>query len=182
MVVRAPSADSDSWATEGTLKSELTPRVVLRLDQEDRLMISTGFTSLDRAIGGLSAGKDYLVYGPVGSGKTAFGLNFLYAGLKAGEVVALITRRSPRMIFDHGRAFGWDLESFVSDSQLILVEYTPKILQNTLAVGDEVHIVSELRHTFDGTEVQRMVFDPFTPMLEGASAVNVAFRCRALLD
>src|SRR5262245_7183086 len=145
-------------------------------------MISTGFTSLDRAIGGLSGGKDYLVYGPVGSAKTAFGMNFLHAGLRANEVVALVTRRSPRMVFDHSRSFGWDLETFARDSQFILLEYTPHILQNSSRSGDERRIISELHHAFDGAEVKRIVFDPFSPMLEGTSHTNVAFRCRALLD
>ena len=145
-------------------------------------MISTGFTSLDRAIGGLSGGKDYLVHGPVGSAKTAFGMNFLHAGLRAGEVVALVTRRSPRMVFDHGRSFGWDLETFARDSQFILLEYTPQILQNTSRAGDERRIVAELQQNLEGLDVRRIVFDPFSPMLEGTAQTNVAFRCRALLD
>ncbi len=145
-------------------------------------MLSTGFRSLDAAIGGLTDRKDYLVYGPVGSGKTAFALNFLHAGLAAGEVVALITRRSPRMVFDHGRTFGWDFESFVADSRLVLLEYTPKVLQNTAGVGGENHMISELHRLLNGTDVQRVVFDPFTPMLEGSVSTNVAFRCRALLE
>src|SRR5262249_57810269 len=107
-------------------------------------MISTGFTSLDRAIGGLSGGKDYLVYGPVGSAKTAFGMNFLHAGLRAGEVVALVTRRSPRMVFDHGRTFGWDLETFARNSQLILLEYTPKILQSGSTTAADNRITAEM--------------------------------------
>jgi DNA-binding response OmpR family regulator/KaiC/GvpD/RAD55 family RecA-like ATPase len=145
-------------------------------------MISTGFTSLDRAIGGLSGGKDYLVHGAVGSAKTAFGMNFLHAGLRAGEVVALITRRSPRMVFDHGRSFGWDLETFARDSQFVLLEYTPQILQNTSRAGDERRIIAELQQNLEGMDVRRMVFDPFGPMLEGTSPTNVAFRCRGLLD
>lgn len=145
-------------------------------------MISTGFTSLDAAIGGLTEKKDYLLYGPLGSGKTAFALNYLYAGLRAGEVVALITRRSPRMVFDHGRTFGWDLELLASKSQLILLEYTPKILHNTAGLGDESQIMAELDRLLRGNNVRRIVFDPFTPMLEGTVTTNVAFRCRALLE
>jgi KaiC/GvpD/RAD55 family RecA-like ATPase len=145
-------------------------------------MISTGFRSLDAAIGGLTDRKDYLAYGPVGSGKTAFALNFLHAGLAAGEVVALVTRRSPRMVFDHGRTFGWDFESFVADSRLVLLEYTPKVLQNMTGTGDENHMISEFHRLMSGTDVRRIVFDPFTPMLEGTVSTNVAFRCRALLE
>ena len=145
-------------------------------------MISTGFSSLDRAIGGLSSGKDYLVYGPVGSAKTAFGMNFLHAGLRADEVVALVTRRSPRMVFDHGRTFGWDLETFARDSQFILLEYTPKILETVNTSGDEHRITAELLQMFEGADVRRIVFDPFSPMLEGTIRANVAFRCRALLE
>src|SRR5262245_34497651 len=145
-------------------------------------MISTGFTSLDAAIGGLTERKDYLLYGPLGSGKTAFALNFLHAGLKAGEVVALVTRRSPRMVFDQARSFGWDLETYAADSQLILLEYTAKILQNTAGLGDETQVMAELDRILAGNNVRRLVFDPFTPMLEGTITTNVGFRCRALLE
>jgi KaiC/GvpD/RAD55 family RecA-like ATPase/DNA-binding response OmpR family regulator len=145
-------------------------------------MISTGFTSLDGAIGGLAENKNYLIYGPVGSGKSGFALNFLRAGLTAGEVVALVTRRSPRMVLDHSRTFGWDFESFVSESRLILLEYPPKILQNTAGLGDENQIVSELHRILEGSGVQRIVFDPLSPILEGTINTNVVFRCRSLLD
>lgn len=145
-------------------------------------MISTGFTSLDGAIGGLAEKKNYLIYGPVGSGKSGFALNFLHAGLTAGEVVGLVTRRSPRMVLEHSRTFGWDFESFVAESRLILLEYTPKILQNTAGLGDENQIVSELHRILEGSDVQRIVFDPLSPMLEGTINTNVVFRCRSLLD
>lgn len=145
-------------------------------------MISTGFTSLDGAIGGLVDKKDYLIYGPVGSGKSGFALNFLHAGLAAGEVVALITRRSPRVVLDHGRTFGWDFESYVAESRLILLEYSPRILQDTAGLGDENQIVSELRRIIEGSDVQRIVFDPLGPMLEGTINTNIVFRCRSVLD
>jgi KaiC/GvpD/RAD55 family RecA-like ATPase len=145
-------------------------------------MISTGFTSLDGAIGGLAEKKDYLIYGPVGSGKSGFAMNFLHAGLVAGEIGVLVTRRSARMVLDHARTFGWDFESFLLDSRMILFEYMPKILQKTAGLGDENHIVAELYRLLEGTAAKRVVFDPLTPILEGTINTNVVFRCRSLLD
>src|SRR5438046_1673662 len=117
---------------------------VLKLALEEGPMISTGFTSLDGTIGGLAEKKDYLIYGPIGSGKSAFAMNFLHAGLVAGEIGVLVTRRSARMVLDHARTFGWDFEAFLSDSRMILFEYMPRILQKTAGLGDENQIVAEL--------------------------------------
>jgi len=85
------------------------------------------------------------------------------------------------MVLDHCRSFGWDFESFVAQSQLILLEYTPNILQNTAGPEDENQVVSELNRILEGTDVQRVVFDPLSPILAG-TIDDVVFRCRELLD
>ncbi len=48
--------------------------------------ISTGIDELDLLVeGGFRAGRSYLIVGEPGTGKTIFGLQFLYKGLLNGE-------------------------------------------------------------------------------------------------
>src|SRR5690606_14300013 len=54
--------------------------------------IHTGIAGLDKLVdGGLPQGRLYLVQGESGAGKTTLGLQFLLAGVQAGEAVLYIT-------------------------------------------------------------------------------------------
>ena len=108
--------------------------------------ILTGFSSLDALTGGLHAHKNYIVYGDLGVGKTAFALQFLYRGLLGGERVALVTRRSAQAVFDHGQAFGLDLESFVHSNALIIFEYLPQVVESATRMRDESQVFREFKH------------------------------------
>src|SRR5689334_12756968 len=85
--------------------------------------LTTGFDGFDTATGGLQAGKDYLVYGAVGTGKSGFALSFLHAGLRRGEGAAIVTRRAPETVIDQARVLGWNLEEYLQNGQLAILEY-----------------------------------------------------------
>src|SRR5579863_6378861 len=144
-------------------------------------MILTGFDGLDAISGGLQEKKNYLAYGNIGTGKTTFSLQFLYQGLISGENVAMITRRSAQTIFEHGQAFGMDLEPFVRTDQLIIFEYVSKVVENSTRLKDEDHIWRELNAFLGEGTVQRMVFDPFSPLLATPSISSAIFRARTLI-
>lgn len=144
-------------------------------------MILTGFDGLDSVSGGLQEKKNYLVYGDIGTGKTTFALQFLYQGLISGENVAMITRRSAPTIFEHGQAFGLDLEPFVRTDQLIIFEYVSKVVENATRLKDEEQIWRELLAFLGDGTVQRMVFDPVTPLLSTPSVSAAIFRARSLV-
>ena len=144
-------------------------------------MIQTGFDGLDSITGGLQEKKNYLVYGNIGTGKTTFSLQFLYQGLISGENVAMVTRRSAQTIFEHGQAFGLDMEPFVRTEQLILFEYVSKVVENSTRLKDEEQIWRELNAFLGEGSVQRMVFDPITPLLATPSNSTSIFRARSLI-
>lgn len=145
-------------------------------------MILTGFTALDSLTGGLEGGKNYLIYGDVGAGKSTFGLQFLYQGLVNGESVALITRRSARDIFDQGLAFSMDLEPFARSENLIILEYLPRVIENAMRLKDHDDIAHEIEDMLGEADVSRIVFDPITPLLASPSSSLSVFRARSLIQ
>jgi len=142
----------------------------------------TGLEALDALAGGLADDRVYLLHGPNGGGKTTLALQFLYKGLLAGEEAAIVTRRPARAVFDHGRAFGFDLEAFASDGKLVIIEYLPKVVENSIRLRDENKIFQELLAVLDESEPRRIVFDPLTPLLTTGSASAAIFRARTLIE
>jgi KaiC/GvpD/RAD55 family RecA-like ATPase/CheY-like chemotaxis protein len=142
----------------------------------------TGLDALDAIAGGLADGRSFLLQGPLGSGKTSFALQFLYRGLVAGEPAAIVTRRSPQALFEHGRALGFDVESFAREGQLVIVEYLPKVVENSIRLRDEERIFEELQAVLGDDEPRRLVFDPVTPLLTTGSASASLFRARAFMQ
>ncbi len=145
-------------------------------------MILTGFDGLDAISGGLQEKKDYLLYGNIGTGKTTLALQFLYQGLITGENVAYVTRRSVSVLFDRGKTFGMDLEPFVQTDQLVIFEYVSKVIENSARLKDDQQIIREFQAFLAGKEIQRLVFDPFAPLLTSASISSAIFRARELIQ
>ncbi len=145
-------------------------------------MALTGLEALDAISGGLADDRVYLLHGPNGGGKTTLALQFIYKGLVLGQEAAIITRRPARAIFDHGRAFGFDLEPFCKDGKLVIVEYLPKVVENSIRLRDEERLFQELLHVLDESEPKRLVFDPLTPLLTTGSASVSVFRARTLIE
>jgi KaiC/GvpD/RAD55 family RecA-like ATPase len=142
-------------------------------------MLSSGFIGFDELGGGFGTGQSYLIHGPLGSGKTTFALQFLLAGLHAGEDVALVTRRAAPLVLEKALAFGFDLKPFVRDGRLALFEYAPRVIESCTRMREEREVVDELRAGF-GRPRRRIVLDPATPLLAGTLAGGAAFRARAL--
>lgn len=145
-------------------------------------MALTGLEALDAIAGGLADDRVYLLHGPNGGGKTTLALQFLYKGLLLGQEAAIITRRPARAIFDHGRAFGFDLKAFCKDGKLAIIEYLPKVVENSIRLRDEERLFQELLSVLDESEPKRIIFDPLTPLLTTGSASASVFRARTLIE
>jgi hypothetical protein len=127
-------------------------------------MVGTGFAAFDEATNGLHASEAYLVYGAAGLGKSTFALSFISEGLVAGEAVALVTSRSPASVMEQARHSGLDFEAAFQDNRLFLFEYPEDIAGNSSRLLDDLRIVEEFRAALAGSSVQRVVFDPITPL------------------
>lgn len=93
----------------------------------DEVRAPTGVEGVDGMIDhGLSKGSATVVFGPPGSGKTAFGLHFLLKGIEMGEPGLLATlQENPTQLRRVGRGFGWDLEDAVRSGMLHLYYVSP---------------------------------------------------------
>jgi KaiC/GvpD/RAD55 family RecA-like ATPase len=145
-------------------------------------MVGTGFAAFDEATNGLHPSEAYLVYGAAGLGKSTFALSFISEGLVAGEAVALVTARSPASVMEQARHSGLDFEAAFRDNRLFLFEYPEDIAGNSSRLLDDLRIVEEFRAALAGTSVQRVVFDPITPLLTGPTPSFVADRFRVIAN
>ncbi|MCP8319846.1 MAG: circadian clock protein KaiC [archaeon] len=89
---------------------------------------SSGIEGLDELMeGGFPKGKNIVVSGVPGSGKTTFCIEFLYKGAidhdEPGVYVTL--EESPESIIKNMMGFGMDLKSLASKKKLILVDANP---------------------------------------------------------
>lgn len=90
--------------------------------------IPTGVKGLDDMLGGgLPLGRCILICGGPGSGKTIFGVQFLYNGMiKYGEPGLYVSLdESPAHLKEDMASFGWDIEKLEKDGKLVIVDASP---------------------------------------------------------
>jgi len=99
--------------------------------------LATGVDGLDAITsGGLPAGRSSLVAGTAGSGKTLLAVQFLVAGLAAGETAVLVTfDERPEDLVRNAASLGWDLREHLDAGNLAIVDLTPP-RGETIATGE----------------------------------------------
>lgn len=89
--------------------------------------LKTGIDGLDELIdGGIDSGSRNILYGPVGTGKTVFAMQFLWQGLQRGETVAfdVMDKPFPRLV-SYFKSFGWSVEPYIEKGQFIAIQAFP---------------------------------------------------------
>ena len=89
--------------------------------------LPTGIASFDViAKGGLPRNRTTLLSGTAGSGKTVFAMQFLAAGIRAGEAGVFVTfEESASDIRQNMQSFGWDLAAWERQNKLGFVDASP---------------------------------------------------------
>jgi KaiC/GvpD/RAD55 family RecA-like ATPase len=89
--------------------------------------VKTGIAGFDAATGGgLPQGTRTILYGPPGSGKTIFSLQFLWAGLQAGETVAYNAADRPfGQVRRYFESFGWEIVPHERAGRMLALQSFP---------------------------------------------------------
>jgi len=137
--------------------------------------VPTGVMGLDEMLGGgLPQGRCVLVCGGPGSGKTIFGIQFLYTGAtRYGENGLYVTLdESPTHLKQNLASFGWNIESLEKDGKLVIVDASPirtipgKVKVGHFVIGKKDFNMLSLIHIIktraQENQVRRIVIDPIT--------------------
>lgn len=95
------------------------------IKNEDPKRVPTGIAGFDELCGGgLLRNRTYLVSGAAGTGKTIFGLQYIYNGItKYGENgIYIATEERPEQIRENVKMFGWDFEALEEEGKLAIVD------------------------------------------------------------
>jgi circadian clock protein KaiC len=129
----------------------------------------TGIPGLDDSlVGGLPAGRLYLVEGTPGVGKTTLALQFLLDGVKKGERCLYVTLSETRDELDMvAESHGWSLDGITVVELSQVEDVLAGKAQNTLFQPAEVELTNLSKlivNEFDRIAPQRMVLDSLSEM------------------
>ena len=116
----------------------------------------TGIPGFDKLVnGGIPTGNLVLLSGSCGTGKTTFGMQYLYNGaIKYNEPGVYVTlEENPEQLIKNVSHYGWDIRSQIKKNKISFL-------------SPEIYKVDELRRTIgdelDRIDAKRLVLDSFT--------------------
>lgn len=140
--------------------------------------IPTGIAGLDHALqGGYVKGRTYVLTGDAGSGKTIACLQFLLSGLRQGEKAVYVTvDEKPTEILASAASFSWDLQPYIENNSLVLLDASPYFGGHPGAAGDKgiepQKIVADLGAYARRVSATLLIIDPVTPLILPCDAAS----------
>jgi circadian clock protein KaiC len=124
--------------------------------ESDIPRIDLGIEGLDNMIqGGVPQRHLMTTIGSAGTGKTTFGLQFLYHGLQQGDNAVFITlEQSHESIIDTANEWGWGFDEYEAEDSLAVVDLDPVEMANSLD-----NIRGELPELIKDFNADRLVLD-----------------------
>src|SRR5512139_3963713 len=132
--------------------------------------ISSGIPPLDRQIGGLVAGRPYVISGNPGTGKSVSCLEFLDVAIEHGEPAALLTHDDPADVLATAEFLGMDLEPALMDGRLTILRFHLDFARRFGRAASADEVFGELRGQLRSAAPRRLAVDSVVPFLEGGGA------------
>ncbi len=114
----------------------------------DVYVVKTGIPGFDSTLSvGLKKNSSVVVSGPPGSGKTTFGLQFIYSGAKEFDEpgVYISLSQSIDEIKNDCRTFGWDIDDLVAKEKILMIDLRPfKIKDEVIGRDDSLYRGEEM--------------------------------------
>lgn len=122
--------------------------------------VKTGIQGFDSLVeGGIPKGANLLLVGSPGTGKTIFGLQYLYTGTQNDERGLYITLDSrAEEIRDQGMQFGWDIKKLEDEKKIIFLEIP-------LNRQSRINIFKLIEDTIKKEGITRVVFDSLSSFI-----------------
>jgi circadian clock protein KaiC len=145
-----------------------------RISTEDNL-IKTGIPGFESyLVNGLKKNSSVVLSGSPGSGKTTFGLQFLYSGAKDFDEPGVYITMSQNIddIKNDCKSFGWDFDDLIQKDKILMIDARPfKIQDETIGKDDSLyrgeqlpfeHLTRLLLNSIKKIKAKRVVIDSVT--------------------
>ncbi len=141
-----------------------------------RTMIE-GFDDISH--GGLPIGRTTLISGTSGTGKTLLALQFVYNGItqfdEAGVFVTF--EESPADIIRNAFSFGWDLQQFIDEGKLFILDASPDPEgQEVVGNFDLSALIERIQYAIRKYKAKRVSIDSITAVFQQYDAASVVRR------
>lgn len=130
------------------------------------LRVPSGVNGFDELVqGGFEQGSISILVGAPGTGKTTFGLQFLYAGAtqfkEPGVLISFSETKD--VLIEHSLEFGWDFESLEKQNLFRIISIKPHQVSSLLQSGggrvrDEVESIKAKRVVLDSLTAYTLLF------------------------
>lgn len=108
--------------------------------------VKTNITGLDQMLrGGFLPQTANLVEGPPGTGKSTFGMQFIYNGIRHHNEPGLIVtfEEFPQQYYDDAAGFGWDFRQLEREGKLRVIMTSPEVSRTDLkSVGGTIETLA----------------------------------------
>ena len=138
--------------------------------------VKTGVSGFDELIeGGIPKGFNVLITGLPGTGKTIFGLQYLYTGLKNGENGLYVSIDSkPELLKEQAKQFGMDFGQFEKDKKVTFLDVPADRLKVNLfdMIEEEAKEIGAKRIVFDSLAIFNVNIDQFLIPLSYSAGID----------